>query len=125
MGCWYICSGGTLFLNKIILTELHGDIQVLGGLQMTTTCVLRFPISTRILGRRTAPFSTCPHSSPRPAWCHPNILVLMRGDATLTMATSRSARLAPKPASRRVVNRAVDSVCSTGERHHDLEARKD
>lgn len=40
MGCWYVCSGGTLFLNKIILTELHGDIQVLAGLQMTTTAFL-------------------------------------------------------------------------------------
>ena len=48
MGCWYICSGGTLFLNKIILTELHGDIQVLGGLQMTTTCVLRLFLAARI-----------------------------------------------------------------------------
>ena len=32
--------------------------------------------STRILCRRTAPFTTLPCSSPRPAWCYPKILVL-------------------------------------------------
>ena len=29
--------------------------------------------------RRTAPFYTFPYSQPRPAWCHPKILVPMRG----------------------------------------------
>ena len=34
-------------------------------------------ISTRILGRRTAPSPTFPYSCPRPAWRYPKILVLM------------------------------------------------
>ena len=36
-------------------------------------------VLARILGRHMAPFSlfTFPYSSPRPAWCYPNILVLV------------------------------------------------
>ena len=36
--------------------------------------------STRILGRRTAPCSTSPYYSSRPAWSYPKILVLTRDD---------------------------------------------
>ena len=35
-------------------------------------------VSSRILGRRTAPFPTFPYSSPRPAWRYPKILVPAR-----------------------------------------------
>ena len=40
LSMWYACSGGTLFLNKIILTQLNGDIQILGCCQMGMTAVL-------------------------------------------------------------------------------------
>eukprot|EP01052_Picozoa_sp_SAG31_P029888 SAG31_NODE_3014_length_4786_cov_9.641135_2_plen_159_part_00 len=40
LSLWYGCSGGTLFLNKIILTQLNGDVQVLGGCQMAMTALL-------------------------------------------------------------------------------------
>ena len=40
LSLWYACSGGTLFLNKIILTQLNGDIQILGCCQMGMTAVL-------------------------------------------------------------------------------------
>ena len=40
LSLWYLCSGGTLFLNKIILTQLNGDVQVLGCCQMATTAFL-------------------------------------------------------------------------------------
>lgn len=40
LSLWYCCSGGTLFLNKIILTQLSGDVQVLGGCQMAMTAFL-------------------------------------------------------------------------------------
>ena len=40
LSLWYACSGGTLFLNKIILTQLNGDIQILGCCQMAMTAVL-------------------------------------------------------------------------------------
>lgn len=40
LSLWYACSGGTLFLNKIILTQLNGDIQILGCCQMAMTAAL-------------------------------------------------------------------------------------
>eukprot|EP01047_Picozoa_sp_COSAG01_P027011 COSAG01_NODE_1765_length_9275_cov_36.746077_1_plen_372_part_00 len=40
LSLWYGCSAGTLFLNKIILTQLNGDVQVLGCCQMATTALL-------------------------------------------------------------------------------------
>ena len=43
-----------------------------------TEGALLLQVSTRILGRHTAPFTTLPYSLPRPAWLHPNILVLTR-----------------------------------------------
>jgi len=40
MGSWYLCSLVTLFMNKIILSDLGGDVHVLGLCQMVTTAVL-------------------------------------------------------------------------------------
>ena len=40
MGAWYLCSLVTLFMNKIILSDLGGDVHVLGLCQMVTTAVL-------------------------------------------------------------------------------------
>jgi len=40
LSLWYGCSAGTLFLNKIILTQLNGDIQILGCCQMAMTALL-------------------------------------------------------------------------------------
>ena len=40
LSAWYACSGGTLFLNKIILTQFGGDVEVLGGCQMAMTAFL-------------------------------------------------------------------------------------
>ena len=40
MGSWYFCSLVTLFLNKIILSDLGGDIETLGLVQMLTTATM-------------------------------------------------------------------------------------
>ena len=40
MSAWYLCSLGTLFMNKIILTKLNGRVHILGMVQMTMTAVL-------------------------------------------------------------------------------------
>jgi solute carrier family 35, member E2 len=40
MGSWYCCSLVTLFLNKIILSDLGGDVQTLGLVQMLTTATM-------------------------------------------------------------------------------------
>ena len=48
-------------------------------------------ISTRILGRRTAPFPPFLNSQPRPAWFYPKILVLTRARWCRTQACCGAA----------------------------------
>ena len=40
MGSWYLCSLITLFSNKYILTDLGGNVQTLGVVQMLTTATM-------------------------------------------------------------------------------------
>ena len=40
MGSWYLCSLITLFSNKYILTDLGGNVQTLGVIQMLTTATM-------------------------------------------------------------------------------------
>jgi solute carrier family 35 protein E2 len=40
MSAWYLCSLGTLFMNKVILTRLDGRAHMLGIVQMTMTAAL-------------------------------------------------------------------------------------
>ena len=40
MSAWYLCSLGTLFMNKIILTRIEGRAHMLGIVQMMMTAAL-------------------------------------------------------------------------------------
>jgi len=55
LSAWYACSMGTLFLNKIILTDLKGNFHTLAMVQMCTTATLGAAkvYGPRLLGRRS------------------------------------------------------------------------
>ena len=42
MSLWYLCSGGTLFSNKHIMTTLHADPSLLAMCQMSITALFGF-----------------------------------------------------------------------------------
>ena len=83
----YRTRGGnkkTVRISTQLATQLYPKSWVksrrgLGWIRDSTSChrdYSELQVSTRILGRRTAPFPTFPYSSPRPAWLLPKILVL-------------------------------------------------
>ena len=107
--------GGKAALNPCFFVSqapLHDAVQQRAPLDVVQ-------VSTRILGRRTAPFFPISYFQPRPAWVHPKILVLTtlcspgrgaagaRGERSRRKGATGGRPLAAAP--RRAVQRAAGS----------------